>query len=460
MNYIRTIISKNKKRFIDRKFNLDLTYITSRIIVMGYPTSFPQSVVRNSLTDVANFLNERHGKNYLLINLSNKKYDISKFEGKVEEYQIAYHMPPDLKKLLDICYKMKEYLEKDVSNTVCVNCRGGKGRAGTVVCCYFLYIKKFTDPEDVFNYYSAKRLYSGEGIAQRSQKRYINYFNKILTKKKISFPKRIKIISIELNNMYELYHNGYYIVEIWDFQNEKMKEIYFSKNNYEIDNTHQSVILKVDNLYIIEQYEDVVIKISYNETFFNKKLGKISFNTAFLEKKQNQLNFDAQNIDPDNLLKTKKISPKYNIKINIKILCNICPTKNLKDYCQDCKNFVEDNKTLYNNWIEVINHHDKYKEKEIKYDKNMLFGSVDSDDADYILEEYKKKKANKKNKYKEDENDDEEKNYYEENNDSNSSGYSEGEGYDEKSENNEDNNEENKEKNKLNDSFESECFIF
>lgn len=48
MNYIRTIISKNKKRFIDRKFNLDLTYITSRIIVMGYPTSFPQSVVRNS----------------------------------------------------------------------------------------------------------------------------------------------------------------------------------------------------------------------------------------------------------------------------------------------------------------------------------------------------------------------------------------------------------------------------
>ena len=57
MNYIRTIISKNKKRFIDRKFNLDLTYITSRIIVMGYPTSFPQSVVRNSLTDVANFLN-------------------------------------------------------------------------------------------------------------------------------------------------------------------------------------------------------------------------------------------------------------------------------------------------------------------------------------------------------------------------------------------------------------------
>ena len=37
MNYLRTIVSGEKKRYIDENFNLDLSYITPRIIAMAFP---------------------------------------------------------------------------------------------------------------------------------------------------------------------------------------------------------------------------------------------------------------------------------------------------------------------------------------------------------------------------------------------------------------------------------------
>ena len=47
-------MSGKKKRFKDDDFNLDLTYITERIIAMSFPASGVETIFRNSINDVKN----------------------------------------------------------------------------------------------------------------------------------------------------------------------------------------------------------------------------------------------------------------------------------------------------------------------------------------------------------------------------------------------------------------------
>jgi len=73
----------------------------------------------------------------------------------------------------------------------------GKGRTGTIICCYLLFSGKFQKAEDTFNYYSSKRFSSGEGVTQPSQRRYVFYFEKLL-REKIYFPLVRTLTSISI----------------------------------------------------------------------------------------------------------------------------------------------------------------------------------------------------------------------------------------------------------------------
>lgn len=84
MNYIREKISGKKNRLKQNNYNLDMTYITNRIIAMAYPASGFESIYRNNINDVSNYFREAHDINYLVINLSGRKYDYSKFNKMVK----------------------------------------------------------------------------------------------------------------------------------------------------------------------------------------------------------------------------------------------------------------------------------------------------------------------------------------------------------------------------------------
>lgn len=55
MNFLRELVSQDKIRYIDNQFNLDLTYITPRLIAMAFPAEGIEAMIRNRIVDVSNF---------------------------------------------------------------------------------------------------------------------------------------------------------------------------------------------------------------------------------------------------------------------------------------------------------------------------------------------------------------------------------------------------------------------
>lgn len=66
------------------------------------------------------------------------------------------------------------YLLKDVRNVCVVHCNHGKGRTGTLICCFLLYTGYFIKAEDAMKFYEKQRFEKeGYGVTQPCQIKYI-----------------------------------------------------------------------------------------------------------------------------------------------------------------------------------------------------------------------------------------------------------------------------------------------
>lgn len=94
---------------------------------------------------------------------------------------------------------MHEFLEQKLDNICIVHCLAGKGRTGTIICCYLMYCGRFKSPEKVMQYYAKKRFEKeGLGVNQPCQIRYVHYFHNILQQKSVlPIPKRVLNIRIQ-----------------------------------------------------------------------------------------------------------------------------------------------------------------------------------------------------------------------------------------------------------------------
>ncbi|KAG0627365.1 hypothetical protein M758_2G195200 [Ceratodon purpureus] len=68
-SFIRTLVSKSKRRYTENGFNLDLTYITPRLIAMACPAEGTESIFRNPMSEVLRFLTLFHDNHFKVINL-------------------------------------------------------------------------------------------------------------------------------------------------------------------------------------------------------------------------------------------------------------------------------------------------------------------------------------------------------------------------------------------------------
>jgi len=180
-NLVRKAVSKNKRRLKEDGFDLDLSYITPRLIAMGFPSESMEGVYRNPFKEVFRFLELKHKDRYKVYNLcSERGYDVSKFHNRVECFPFDDHNAPPLQMVLDFCKNTSDWLQKNPENVAVIHCKAGKGRTGVMICAYLLYSKEWATASDAMSFYAAMRTYNKKGVTIPSQIRYIHYFGSVV----------------------------------------------------------------------------------------------------------------------------------------------------------------------------------------------------------------------------------------------------------------------------------------
>jgi phosphatidylinositol-3,4,5-trisphosphate 3-phosphatase/dual-specificity protein phosphatase PTEN len=184
---IRNVVSKNKKRFQQDGFDLDLSYITPQIVAMGYPSSGFESNYRNPAKEVVRLLETKHKDKYKIYNLcEEKQYDPSTFFSRVESFGFKDHNAPPLAIMRPLCNNIEKWLKERKDNMVCLHCKAGKGRTGVMIAAYLLHNGTCKTAQEALDYFGAKRTKDGKGVTIPSQRRYVQYYEKCL---KEGFPK-------------------------------------------------------------------------------------------------------------------------------------------------------------------------------------------------------------------------------------------------------------------------------
>ncbi|TNN79006.1 Phosphatidylinositol 3,4,5-trisphosphate 3-phosphatase TPTE2 [Liparis tanakae] len=205
----RRMVSENKRRYQKDGFDLDLTYVTDRVIAMSFPSSGKQSFYRNPIKEVARFLDTKHEGHYKVYNLcSEKGYDPQFFHYKVERVFIDDHNVPSLEDMLKYTASVREWMSADPKNIIAIHCKGGKGRTGTLVCTWFIDSDQFESAKDSLEYFGERRTDKSQsskfqGVETPSQSRYVGYYETMKTKfnRQLPPPKSLVIKSIRIHSI-------------------------------------------------------------------------------------------------------------------------------------------------------------------------------------------------------------------------------------------------------------------
>lgn len=177
---IKQLVSKEKRRFEEDGFNLDLTYVTSRLVAFGYPAESLEGIYRNHYKDVYNFFEQRHPERYRIYNLcTERSYDKEKFHNRVAEFRFDDHCPPPLALFLPFCQDVDAWLQEHPDNVAAIHCKAGKGRTGVMICAYLLYTGAWKTAEGAMQFFGAARSLKSQGVTIPSQRRFITYFGEM-----------------------------------------------------------------------------------------------------------------------------------------------------------------------------------------------------------------------------------------------------------------------------------------
>eukprot|EP01113_Clastostelium_recurvatum_P033160 TRINITY_DN4352_c0_g1_i2.p1 TRINITY_DN4352_c0_g1~~TRINITY_DN4352_c0_g1_i2.p1 ORF type:complete len:1178 (+),score=171.65 TRINITY_DN4352_c0_g1_i2:40-3534(+) len=195
MALLRVLIPNKKKRFNPTGHDLDISYITDRLLVCSFPTE--GMFFKNTMLETLRFLETAHKDHYKMYNLcAESKYDPTKFKGRVAEYPVVEGTPPTMDCIYHFINDVNAWLDANPLHVGVVHCSNGKERSGVMVCCWLLQQRKCLSASHALDYFVTVRCRSGvgglgavprgphnENIMSPSLRRYISYYERYLSDK-------------------------------------------------------------------------------------------------------------------------------------------------------------------------------------------------------------------------------------------------------------------------------------
>ncbi|XP_047186652.1 tensin-2 isoform X6 [Scophthalmus maximus] len=176
-------VDRVMERVMERHYDFDLTYITERIISVFFPPKLEEQRYRLNLKEVAAMLKSKHQDKFLLLNLSERRHDISRINPKVHDFGWPDLHAPPLDKICAICKAMETWLTSDPQHVVVLHCKGNKGKTGVIIAAYMHYSKISAGADQALSTLAMRKFCEDKvsSSLQPSQNRYIYYFGGLLS---------------------------------------------------------------------------------------------------------------------------------------------------------------------------------------------------------------------------------------------------------------------------------------
>uniref|UniRef100_A0A4W4FHC2 Tensin 1 n=1 Tax=Electrophorus electricus TaxID=8005 RepID=A0A4W4FHC2_ELEEL len=170
---------------VEENYEVDLVYITERIISVSFPSSVEEQSYSSNLKEVASMLRSKHGENYLVSQQHTHTHTLTRRHTHIHVLDFGWpdHHAPALDKICSICKAMDTWMSADSHNVVVLHNKGNRGRAGVVVAAYMHYSNISASADQALDRFAMKRFYEDKvlPVSQPSQKRYVQYFSGLLS---------------------------------------------------------------------------------------------------------------------------------------------------------------------------------------------------------------------------------------------------------------------------------------
>eukprot|EP01133_Synstelium_polycarpum_P003505 gene3505-4004_t len=271
---------------------------------MSFPGSGLEATWRNSIKDVCTLLNKKHGGKFMIWNLCERSYDYSMFNNQILDFPFPDHHAPSLNLLFEIVNSLDNWLKADAENIAVVHCKGGKGRTGTIICCYLFYSCYFPTMEQSMGHFADMRSKTKKGVTQASQQRYISYFKEIVSGNFMIDVFSLNLVSIE---MAPLTKEQAYSLSLEIFEHEKEATLSFASSpaTLQVTPINESLNQYKVNILVNKMFlKDVLIRVykgntgkKKSGTNMKKQIFHLIFNISFIDLTNNRLVFGKKDLD-------------------------------------------------------------------------------------------------------------------------------------------------------------------